>query len=92
MLTYLSQKSSNLFANLARERKARKPVRPVKDKLHDYLSQPVDDDVEDNEVLTWWAKHESEYPRLSRMARDYLSTPGEFVSCLICFLLLSSYL
>lgn len=73
---------------MARERKAGKPVQPVKDELHDYLSLPVDDDVEDNEVLTWWAKRESEYPHLSHMARYYLSTPGEFISRFLCFLLI----
>lgn len=27
-------------------------------------------------VLLWWVEHRAEYPRLSRMALDYLTIPG----------------
>ena len=29
------------------------------------------------DVLAWWFERRHIYPRLSRMARDYLSIPGE---------------
>jgi hAT family protein len=28
--------------------------------------------------LQWWKDNEASYPRLSRMARDYLVIPGKF--------------
>jgi hypothetical protein len=30
------------------------------------------------DVISWWHKHRSTYPRLSRMALDYLTIPGMF--------------
>lgn len=41
--------------------------------LKTYLATPVDPSVRD--ALKWWYNHHFEYPRLSRMARDYLSIP-----------------
>jgi hypothetical protein len=29
------------------------------------------------DVLLWWFEHRHVYPRLSRMAMDYLTIPGE---------------
>jgi hypothetical protein len=36
------------------------------------------DDVKDG--LAWWYERRAMFPCLSRMARDYLSIPGEFSS------------
>jgi hypothetical protein len=47
----------------------------LKDELKQYLECPVED-VKD--VLLWWIKNRAVYPRLSRMALDYLSIPGMF--------------
>jgi hypothetical protein len=52
--------------------------------LTGYLSAPVDPAVRD--PLKWWWDHRYEYPHLSRMARDYLSIPGEFTSECLCLL------
>ena len=32
------------------------------------------------DILTWWAEHESEYPHLSKMARQYLGVPATSAS------------
>lgn len=37
--------------------------------------------------LEWWVNHRGTYPRLSRMALDYLSVPGEFLTTFIFFYL-----
>jgi hypothetical protein len=45
-----------------------------RDELDRYLStdtEPV------NDVLMWWYEQREMYPHLSRMARDYLTIPGE---------------
>lgn len=47
----------------------------VSDELEKYLAAPLEQ-VED--PLAWWIKNRHLYPRLSRMALDYLSIPGEF--------------
>jgi hypothetical protein len=42
--------------------------------IDEYLAQSVED-VKD--ALSWWYKQRHAFPTLSRMARDYLSIPGE---------------
>lgn len=42
--------------------------------IDEYLALPVEQ-VKD--ALMWWYEREHVFPRLSRMARDYLSIPGE---------------
>ena len=34
----------------------------------------------DTDPLMWWKQHQQEFPRLSRMARQYLSVPATSVS------------
>ena len=46
----------------------------VGDKLEKYLAAPPE--KADN-PFSWWVKNRHPYPRLSRMALDYLSIPGE---------------
>ena len=57
---------------------------PEATELHDeldfYLSTKRDLDVKDG--LRWWHEHKHYYPCLYRMALDYLSIPGEFLSFL----------
>ena len=44
------------------------------DELTRFLNiEPLDDKVEN--VLQWWNDRHHEYPRLSRMASDFLSIP-----------------
>jgi hAT family C-terminal dimerisation region len=51
---------------------------PTTIELQTYLASPVDPSVRD--ALMWWYNHRFEYPRLSRMARDYLSIPPTSVN------------
>ena len=43
-----------------------------------YLELP--DEPMTTDVLKWWAAHESVFPRLSRMARQYLGCPATSAS------------
>jgi hypothetical protein len=43
-------------------------------KIDEYLALPIEQ-VKD--ALMWWYEKEHVFPKLSRMARDYLSIPGE---------------
>ena len=45
------------------------------DELTQFLTSPTE---RTHDPLRWWAEREAIYPRLSRMARDYLSVPGKF--------------
>lgn len=47
------------------------------DELTRYLSAPVERTLN---PLLWWIEKQTIYPRLSRMARDYLCIPGKSVS------------
>ena len=49
----------------------------VIDELREYLSKPRAPSSED--ILKWWRAHETEYPTLSKMARDFLSIPATAV-------------
>ena len=50
------------------------PQRLQHSELEKYLNMDPEA-VED--PLLWWFEHKHVYPRLSRMALDYLSIPGE---------------
>jgi hAT family C-terminal dimerisation region len=41
--------------------------------LQEYLATPVDPSARD--ALKWWYDHRFRFPRVSRMARDYLAIP-----------------
>jgi hypothetical protein len=45
------------------------------DELQRYLATDVED-VKDG--LMWWHERRALFPRLSRMARNYLSIPGKY--------------
>jgi hypothetical protein len=57
------------------------PTSSSEDELQRYLSTDVED-VKD--ALMWWTERRAMFPRLSRMACDYLAIPGEYLisSCL----------
>jgi hypothetical protein len=44
--------------------------------LEEYLAEPVTSHFPGFDVLKWWSMHSSIYPRLSRMAIDYLAVPS----------------
>ena len=46
----------------------------LKDELDTFLDLPCEDVGGD--PLGWWSKNRVKYPRLSRMALDYLCAPG----------------
>jgi hypothetical protein len=65
--------SSNIFNNIPALAKLRRSE--LRDELHQYLN--TDPEFVDN-VLAWWFEKCTMYPRLSRIALDYLTIPGEF--------------
>jgi hypothetical protein len=44
------------------------------EELQHYLDEKVEKKITD--PLQWWIEHKNTYPRLWRMARDYLTIPG----------------
>ncbi len=70
-LTYAHYRQ-NMFDNLA----ALAP--PTQVDMRDELDRYLSTDVEWVEnVVQWWLEHRGMYPRLSRMALDYLTIPGK---------------
>ena len=66
-------KSDNIFDNLP---DLTTPSQPAQDELTAYLAEPCAKPKHDNALL-WWIEKRDVYPRLSRMALDYLSMPGK---------------
>jgi hAT family C-terminal dimerisation region len=65
-------------------------VAALEDELAKYLSTPRDLHVKDG--LRWWYDRKHLYPRLHRMAMDYLSIPGKFfflfsIDCLLIYMI-----
>ena len=58
------------------------PTPSSDDELQRYLAADVED-VKDG--LVWWKERRATFPRLSRMACDYLSIPGEYLFLLYLF-------
>jgi hAT family C-terminal dimerisation region len=52
------------------------PTSLLNDELERYLTADIED-VKDG--LKWWHEKCTVFPRLSRMARNYLSIPGEYL-------------
>ncbi len=48
----------------------------LEDELEDFLSQPPETKKSCPDAMLWWYERREKYPRLSRMALDYLSIPG----------------
>jgi hAT family C-terminal dimerisation region len=68
----VSAKSKNVFDNLP---SLSAPTRAeLRDEYERYLS--TDPEMVDD-VLLWWSERRAMYPRLSRMALDYLTIPGK---------------
>lgn len=47
------------------------------DELEDFWSQPVETKRSCPDPLKWWHNNRARYPRVSRMALDYLTIPGK---------------
>ena len=63
----------NIFDNLP----SLQAPRPAE--LRSELDKYLDSDLEHvTDALAWWYEHKYVYPRLHRMALDYLSIPGVF--------------
>jgi hypothetical protein len=73
-VTYLtcSIKKHNIFDELPALTAPK--IAELRDELARYLST---DPEQVKDVLLWWHEHEAMYPRLSRMALDYLTIPGK---------------
>jgi hypothetical protein len=67
----MSSEGSNFFDNLL---DIAPPSPDNRDELERYLAMDVEN-VQDG--VKWWYDKRSTFPRLSRMARDYLSIPGK---------------
>jgi hypothetical protein len=51
---------------------------PTQEELHNDLNRYLAPDVEDvHDARSWWNGKKTMYPKLSRMALDYLSIPGQ---------------
>jgi len=67
----VSSKTTNIFDELPDLAPA---LLELRDELDHYLATDVED-VRDG--LMWWYERRATFPRLSRMAHDYLSIPGK---------------
>jgi hypothetical protein len=54
------------------------------DEFKTYITSPAISD-ENLDPLEWWRINETQYPQLSRMARDYLAIPSTSVPSEQCF-------
>ena len=72
LLQECAPKSDNIFDNLPSLSVAKKSA--IADEITRYLASPPEATAN---ALLWWVEKEHLYPRLSRMARDYLSIPGK---------------
>lgn len=62
----------------ADESESDEEARPAHDELESYLAAGTVKNVQN--ALLWWHEHADVYPRLSRMATDYLTIPGKYNS------------
>lgn len=81
-----TQVNQNIFDNLA-SGISEEPTGAGQDELERYLAEPCKQI--DGDILKWWYGQRDTYPRLSRMALDFLSAPGayhhsyQYPTCLI---------
>lgn len=50
----------------------------MRDEIDRYLAAPIEKNITD--AMGWWHDRQTQFPRLSRMALDYLSIPGTWSS------------
>ncbi|KAF4612579.1 hypothetical protein D9613_012726 [Agrocybe pediades] len=68
----LSRHATNIFNDLP-ECAPLTATAAIGDELKNYLNSKIEDALD---PLKWWHQRRGEYPRLSRMALNYLSIPG----------------
>jgi hypothetical protein len=66
------EEDKNIFDNLLSL--AKPQTSHFRDELAVYLLAPIE---EADDPILWWSEHRAIYPRLSRMALDYLTIPGK---------------
>ncbi|KAJ3684715.1 hypothetical protein LUZ61_013879 [Rhynchospora tenuis] len=73
---------TNIRAGLKSLLAEKKTSDPVKSELEQYLTEPLDHTAleEDFDILAWWKLKVSQYPVLSRLARDILAVPASTVA------------
>lgn len=49
----------------------------VSSEIDRYLAEPLEKQNDVDNLVLWWYNRRSTYPRLSRMAMDYHTVPGE---------------
>ena len=49
-------------------------AKPEVDELEEYLAMPLEDT--DIVLLDWWKNHEYRFPKLAKMAKQYLAAPA----------------
>jgi hypothetical protein len=52
---------------------------PIANEVDHYLNEKTEN-VRSQDLITWWRNKATVYPCLSRMALDYLSIPGMFIT------------
>lgn len=73
-------KELDLFSRYNKEREEPLLITNQNDwkrKINLYLAE--EKEVSTVDVLKWWKNHQKPYPRLARMARDYLAIPASSV-------------
>jgi hypothetical protein len=68
----------HLYANTVLFCSKLDPSVGIEEEFQSYLRVPAIDG-EDN-VLRWWQEHEGRFPRMARMARQYLAVPASSAS------------
>lgn len=69
---------SNYFDGTFSDEDSDNGMTQAQDELEHYLATEHDRNVDN--AIEWWIDHRSTYPRLSRMARDFLTIPGVLYS------------
>jgi hypothetical protein len=82
----VSSKSKNIFDNLPSLQAPK--LAELRGELDNFLST---DPEHVTDALAWWYAHKDEYPRLHRMALDYLSIPGKLEYMLEIFLTMNCF-
>ncbi|KAM9306409.1 E3 SUMO-protein ligase ZBED1-like [Pholidichthys leucotaenia] len=72
--TKMKKSLSSFFKKTPVEAETKTYEAKVKGELSAYLLAPETD--ADSDPLTWWKQHETHFPRLSKLAKKYLSIPA----------------
>ena len=77
MMSYLMNKKTVIEEGEAREQRNTVPFSFLAAELEGYMNMP---NIEENEnPFIWWKQQESSFPRISQLAKQYLSMPASSV-------------